>query len=152
MDRLLSLLLTELDGVMQWNGPPLILLGATRARSLLDPAILRPGRLDVHIRVDSPDGPQRERLLEEMLARTPVQWTPRSDAEDGEAEVVEAAGGAARAERGLAWLAARSDGYSLAQLSALCREAAMSALREDLDAPAVRTRHFEQAAAAVAMA
>jgi SpoVK/Ycf46/Vps4 family AAA+-type ATPase len=49
MDRLLSLMLVELDGALRPDGPPLLLLGATRDPRDLDPAILRPGRLDVHV-------------------------------------------------------------------------------------------------------
>ena len=48
--RLLSLLLVELDGVSARRGPPVILLGAAPSPDDLDPAILRPGRLDVHVR------------------------------------------------------------------------------------------------------
>ena len=57
MDRLLSLLLTELDGATPQSTddgailPPITVLGATRARESLDPSLLRPGRLDVHLHV-----------------------------------------------------------------------------------------------------
>ena len=44
-------------------------------------------------------------------------------------------------------LAARTAGFSLAQLSALCREAAMCALREDLDCAAIGSRHVDAAMA-----
>ena len=74
IDRLVSILLTELDGSTRWEGPPLVLLAATRERELLDPAILRPGRLDVHLHVGPPDAAQRARLLRIMLRRTPVAW------------------------------------------------------------------------------
>ena len=153
MDRLLSLLLLEVDGALlsaaaageegsstdtAAHHPPLILLGATSDRSLLDPSLLRPGRLDVHIPVDAPDAAQREALLAHMLARTPLEWGGVEGEDD-----------AARRD-GLAKLAEQSEGYSLAQLSALCREAAMDALREDLGAATVGARHLERAAAVVA--
>lgn len=135
MDRLLSLLLTEVDGALQWEGPPVVLLGATRQRALLDPAILRPGRLDVHLSVGAPDDSQRGHLLEHLLARTPVDWA--------------ASDGGASDGVSLAWLAQRSAGFTLAQLSALTREAAMNALRESIDVERVRFAHFEKAAAAL---
>ena len=125
LDRLLSLLLVELDGVHAASGPPLLLLAACVSPSQLDPAILRPGRLDVHVGVAVPDEAQRLALLRQMLARSPV------DAE----------------QVSLPQLAARTAGFSLAQLSALCREAAMCALREDLDCAAIGSRHVDAAMA-----
>jgi transitional endoplasmic reticulum ATPase len=149
MDRLLSLLLVELDGVRQSSGPPVVLLAAARSPELLDPAILRPGRapaaepllrlrwhfaqprrphrrrLDVHIRIEAPDAAQRAALLRRMLASTPTSL------DDGAIDA----------------LAQATAGFSLAQLSALCREAAMCALREDLDSAHVRAAHFDKARA-----
>lgn len=46
-------LLTELDGVEKLSN--VIVIGATNREELIDPAILRPGRLDIKIRVDRPD-------------------------------------------------------------------------------------------------
>ena len=46
---------------------------------------------------------------------------------------------------GLAGLAGRCDGWSGAQIGALCREAAMGALRGGIDTPLVEARHFEEA-------
>ena len=135
MDRLLSLLLLEVDASLRADGPPLLLLAATSDRGRLDPAILRPGRLDVHVQLRHPDEEQRARLLASMLASTPVQWGEAG----GEAE-----------DASLAWLAQLSSGYSVAQLSALCREAAMGALRESLSAGTVRKRHFAHAASVIA--
>ena len=62
----------ELDGVSARRGPPVILLGAAPTPDALDPAILRPGRLDVHVRIPTADGPGRRRLLARMLSRTPL--------------------------------------------------------------------------------
>ena len=105
------------------SGPPVLLLGACRSPTQLDPAILRPGRLDVHVAIAPPDTPQRLALLEQMLRHSPV--------DGGEVSLPE--------------LAARTAGFSLAQLAALCREAAMCALREDLGCAAIGRRHFEAA-------
>lgn len=58
MDRLLSLLLVELDGVSRAGGPPVVLLAAASAPSALDPALLRPGRLDVLVFVPPPNRSQ----------------------------------------------------------------------------------------------
>ena len=161
MDRLLSLLLTEIDGAQPHGDdaggaglPPVTVLGATRDRESLDPSLLRPGRLDVHLHVGYPDAAQRERLLEQMLARTPVAWAGGAPAEAGGAPgfipgpdwTTDAAIGAGDVEpsNGVAMreLVDRTEGLALAQLSALCREAAMRALRERIDAPVVVRAHF----------
>ena len=120
MDRLLSLLLVELDGVQESSGPPVLLLGVCTSPSQLDPAILRPGRLDVHVPVRPPASAERREILRAMLAATPVDWDQVS----------------------LEELAAATEGFSLAQLSSLCREAAMCALREELACSVVQSRHF----------
>ena len=74
MDRLLSLLLIELDGVQTNTGPPVLLLGVCLSPSLLDPAILRPGRLDVHVPVLLPTIVERVHILERILSSSPVAW------------------------------------------------------------------------------
>ncbi|KAL1527942.1 hypothetical protein AB1Y20_009313 [Prymnesium parvum] len=127
MDRLLSLLLVELDGVQTAVGPPVVLLAACHSPGQLDPAILRPGRLDVHIAIAAPDSVQRLKLLERMLSGSPV--------DDSQVD--------------LQALAARTEGFSLAQLSALCREAGMCALREDLYGASIGSRHIDAAMATV---
>ena len=64
----------------------------------------------------------------------------------------DAASLAAEGDVSLEWLVELSDGFTLAQLSALGREAAMAALRESLEAPRVLARHFEAAAKRAAFA
>ena len=144
MDRLLSLLLTEIDGALRFKGPPVVLLGATRDRHDLDPAILRPGRLDVHVAIGPPDAAHRAQLLRRMLSQTPVAWaSDSSSSADGTGSAADTEG-----DVSLPALVQLSAGFSLAQLSALCREAAMEALREQgLKAPHVRVRapHFHSA-------
>lgn len=131
MDRLLSLLLTELDGALTdvEGAPPVVLLGATRCREDLDPSILRPGRLDVHIAVGLPSNEERGVLLQDMLSHTPVRWKAAPAAEAAHA------GEASDAPAGdvtLPWLVQLCEGCSVAELSAFCREAAMEALRQQL--------------------
>ena len=133
--RLLSLLLLEMDAVVRSDGPPLLLLGATREREDLDPAILRHGRLDVHVHVAKPSAVQRRGLLAHMLKRTPVDWDEASGGKSGSGGNVS-----------MDVLDQLTDGFNLAQLSAICREAAMTALREDIEATKVRAHHFDAAA------
>ena len=89
---------------------------------MIDAALLRPGRFDELLHVPPPDAEGREVVLAIHAKGMPI-----GDDVD------------------LASIAARCDGWSGAQLSAICREAGMLALRESLAATEVRMRHFEAA-------
>lgn len=60
-DRVVGQLLTELDGLQ--DCPNVLLIGATNRPEVLDPALLRAGRLDLQIKVDLPDQPSRLSIL-----------------------------------------------------------------------------------------
>jgi transitional endoplasmic reticulum ATPase len=134
-ERVVSQLLTELDGLA--DNPTLVVLAATNRPDALDPALLRPGRLEEHVTVPVPD----ERARREILA-VHVESKPLGDDVD------------------LDDLAAATDGYSGAELASLARDASMRAIRSvaaDVDpetaterAGSVRVRatHFEAALAA----
>lgn len=80
MDRLLSMLLTEMDGIHAKSHTaherPVIVLAATDRRASLDPAILRPGRFDEHIFVGPPES-QEEQIA---VAQIALQNTPFTSA------------------------------------------------------------------------
>jgi hypothetical protein len=63
--RFLAGMLEFLDGVSSADG--YVLLATTNAINALDPALLRPGRLDVHIEVPKPSDDHRRRLLEHNI-------------------------------------------------------------------------------------
>ena len=62
--RVLAMLLAELDGLKTNKSIPLVVIGATNLPSLIDPAILRPGRLDKLIFVPLPDKEARLKILQ----------------------------------------------------------------------------------------
>nr|XP_022312081.1 uncharacterized protein LOC111117309 [Crassostrea virginica] len=66
-NQTLNQLLTELDGFKSMNG--IILIAATNRKEVLDPAILRPGRLDMHITVQRPDLKGREEIFKQYLRK-----------------------------------------------------------------------------------
>jgi transitional endoplasmic reticulum ATPase len=134
-ERVVSQLLTELDGLTE--NPNLVVLAATNRRDALDPALLRPGRLEEHIEVPNPETDARREILAVHTDGKPL----------GE-------------EVSLSELAAETEGFSGAELDALVRDASMRAIREfarehgpaeateRADEVVVDVEHFEAALAA----
>lgn len=108
-DRVVAALLTELDGVDPLRD--VVVLGATNRPDLVDPALLRPGRLERLVFVEPPDAAACRDIL-----RTAGKSVPLS------------------ADVDLDEVAAGLDGYSAADCVALLREAALTAMRRSLDA------------------
>ncbi len=104
-ERVVSQLLTELDRAA--DHPKLVVLGATNRKGDIDPALLRPGRLEQHIEVPEPDETARREILD-----------------------VQTRGAQLGEEIHLDELAADTEAYSGAELEALVREASMRAIRE----------------------
>ncbi|MEV6215002.1 AAA family ATPase [Nocardia sp. NPDC051833] len=123
-DRVVAALLTELDGVEPLRD--VVVLGATNRPELIDPALLRPGRLDRLVFVPPPDAAARLDIL-----RTAGRSVPLA------------------ADVDLAALAEDLDGYSAADCAALLREAALSALRRDMAAADVTAEDVATARASV---
>ena len=123
-DRVVAALLTELDGVEPLRD--VIVLGATNRPELVDPALLRPGRLERLVYVPPPDGEARAEILRASSRNTPLASDVDLDA-----------------------LAEELDGYSAADCAALIREAALTAMRESLSAAEVTGAHLASAREAV---
>ncbi|WP_232661694.1 AAA family ATPase [Pseudonocardia sp. TRM90224] len=123
-DRVVAALLTELDGAEPLRN--VIVVGATNRPELIDPALLRPGRLERLVYVPPPDAEARTEIL-----RAAGRNTPLADDVD------------------LAALGAELEGYSAADCAAVLREAALTAMRESLDAAEVCAAHIAAARAKV---
>ncbi len=108
-DRVVAALLTELDGVEPLRD--VVVLGATNRPDLIDPALLRPGRLERLVFVPPPDAEARKAILRASGKSVPL-------AEDVDLDI----------------LAVDLEGYSAADCSALLREAALAAMRRSMDA------------------
>jgi transitional endoplasmic reticulum ATPase len=119
-ERVISQLLTELDGLEKLEN--VVVIGATNRPDLVDPALLRPGRFDRLIHVPAPDKRARLEILKIHTRNMPL-------AKDVD----------------LKQLAEKTEGYSGADLEALCREAAMGVLRKDIKGKEVKAEHFRQA-------
>ncbi|WP_035696626.1 AAA family ATPase [Glycomyces tenuis] len=119
-DRVVAALLTELDGAEALRD--VVVVGATNRPDMIDPALLRPGRLERLVYVPPPDASGRADIL-----RANAKNVPFADDVDLD-EVADEL-----------WL------YSAADCAALVREAALTAMRESLEATVVTASHVEQA-------
>ncbi|MEM4928707.1 MAG: CDC48 family AAA ATPase [Acidilobaceae archaeon] len=118
VERIVSQLLTEIDSIADIEG--VVVMAATNRPDILDPALLRPGRFEKIVFVPPPDGRGRLEILS-IHTRT-VSLAPDVD---------------------LAEIAKVTEGYSGADLAALVREASLLALKENMERPIVRKKHFE---------
>ncbi|KAF1385064.1 hypothetical protein PFLUV_G00126700 [Perca fluviatilis] len=119
-DRVLAQLLTEMDGIEQLRD--VTVLAATNRPDMIDKALMRPGRLDRIVYVPLPDAPTRQEIFSLQFRNMPVaQNVCLND------------------------LVTQTNKYSGAEITAVCREAALLALQEDIKAQHVEARHFESA-------
>lgn len=119
-ERVVNTILSEMDGLEELNS--VVLIGATNRPTLLDPALLRPGRFDELIYVTVPDKGGRRRILGIHTAKMPLGKDVDLD------EIAE-----------------RTERYTGADLEDLVRRAGLFALREDGDVKEVNMTHFSQA-------
>jgi transitional endoplasmic reticulum ATPase len=134
-DRVVSQLLTELDGVEALGD--VWVIAATNRLDMIDDALLRPGRLDYHLEVARPDRVARAAVLGVHLRKKPV------------AEGID-----------LAALAELTEGLSAAEVRFVCDRAALGAIRRvfpatsgeavDIDRLRIEQRDFDDALAAQA--
>ena len=118
--RVVNQLLTEMDGLEELDDVAII--AATNRPDILDPGLVRPGRFDRHIKVDTPDEESRLAIFKVHTKDMPL-------AEDVK----------------LSRLAKNTEGYVGADIEAVCREAAMLTLREDINSETVSMKFFEKA-------
>ncbi|MBI4333894.1 MAG: CDC48 family AAA ATPase [Chloroflexi bacterium] len=137
-DRVMSQLLTELDGIEELKG--VVVLAATNRPDLLDPALLRTGRFELQIKLPAPDGPARREIFGIHCSGKPLH--PDVDL-DG--------------------LAGASEGLVGSDIEAICRRAALNAMRQLLETHSglegtplprlqIMPRHFQEALQYIARA
>jgi transitional endoplasmic reticulum ATPase len=119
-EKVLSQFLTELDGLE--IAKDIITIAASNRPDILDPALIRPGRIDRLLYVPPPGPKERLEILKIFTKDMPLS----SNLELKELEDL-------------------MDGFSGADIETWCREAAMIALRENIRARVVSNEHFEQA-------
>ena len=106
-DRVINQILTEMDGIGAKKN--VFVIGATNRPDILDPAIMRPGRLDQLMYIPMPDYESRLSILQACLRKTPVH--PDVD---------------------LAFIASNTDKFTGADLNEICQHAVKYAIAEDI--------------------
>jgi len=123
-DRVLAQILTEMDGMGAKKN--VFIIGATNRPDIIDPAILRPGRLDQLIYIPLPDEASRSSILKSNLRKTPV------------AKSVD-----------MSYMAKVTKGFSGADLTEICQRAVKLAIRENIEQDIKRERARQAAGGAM---
>jgi transitional endoplasmic reticulum ATPase len=119
-ERVVNQMLTEIDGLEELHN--VVVVGATNRPDILDTALLRPGRFDRIILVGTPGEKTREKIFEIHTKGIPL-----------------------KKDVNIKELAAKTEGYAGADIESLCREAAINALRSDMESKEVGSKDFEEA-------
>lgn len=119
-ERVISQLLTEMDGIMTLED--VVIIAATNRPDIVDPAVLRPGRFDRLIYVPEPNEKARLEIFKIYTKDMPLA----KDIDQAE-------------------LASNTKSYSGADIDAVCREAALNALRQDINSKEISLDDFHKA-------
>ncbi|KAF5191425.1 Atp-dependent zinc metalloprotease ftsh [Thalictrum thalictroides] len=117
-DRVISQLLVELDGLDRRD--EVTVIAATNRPDKIDPALIRPGRFDRLLYVGPPSESDREEIFHIHVRRM-----------------------SCNSDVNIKKLAHLTTGYTGADISLICREAALAAIEESLEASEVSMAHFE---------
>ena len=120
-ENVLNQMLSEMDGIEDLTN--VIVIGATNRPDILDPALMRPGRFDRIVYVPVPEEEGRLQILKIHTKNMQIE----------------------NKENLIKDLAEETEGYTGADLESLTREAAMLALRENIEAKKVLKKHFDEA-------
>jgi len=118
-ERVVSQMLSEMSGLEELHD--VVVLAATNRPDMVDPALLRPGRFDKQILIPEPDEKSRLKILQIYTNKMPAEGVD------------------------LKKMARETEGYSGADIEAVCREAGLNALRENMKAKKVTMKHFRDA-------
>lgn len=119
-ENVLNQLLSEMDGIEDLNN--VIVIGATNRPDMLDPALMRPGRFDRIVYVPVPTKEGRLQILKIHTGKMPLDKSVNIEK-----------------------IAEDTEGYTGADIESLAREAAMLALREDINSEKISKEHFDKA-------
>jgi len=129
-DRILATLLNEMDGIEELVN--VTILAATNRPDVIDPALMRPGRIDRILYVAPPD-------LEARLEIFRIEFKKMSIAKD--VNIEELAAQVSLTSPLANWY--QTEGCSGAEISALCRDAGLQAVHEDVHTKEIKKTHFD---------
>ncbi len=121
-ERMVNQLLTEIDGIEELE--KVTIIAATNRPDLIDPALVRPGRIELKIEIPLPDVTARKQIFEVHTKDMPLAKNVSLD------EFVQ-----------------KTDGWTGADIESVCRKAGMRAIKEASSAEKLRVekKHFEEA-------
>ncbi|MFW9973939.1 MAG: CDC48 family AAA ATPase [Candidatus Thorarchaeota archaeon] len=120
--RVISQLLTEMDGLESMKD--IVVIAATNRPELIDKALLRTGRFDRFVYVDAPDAGSRKAIFEIYIKNMPLE---------------------PEFKKHFTKLVEMTENYVGGDIEAICREAGMRALRENMETEVVSWKNFEDA-------
>jgi len=112
-DRVVNQLLTEMDGMSSKKS--VFIIGATNRPDIIDPALMRPGRLDQLLYIPLPDYESRTSVFKAVLRKSPV-------AKDVD----------------IPYLSRKTEGFSGADITEICQRATQMAIRQSIELDAQR--------------
>ena len=119
IESVVNQLLTEMDGLEEMRD--VVVIAASNRPDIIDPSLLRPGRFDRIILVPVPDEKTRLEIFNVHTKGMPIKGVSTEN------------------------LAKKTEGYAGADIEAICREAAIMALRKDIKAKEVPAKFFDEA-------
>ena len=105
-EKVVNQLLTELDGVEELEN--VIIIAATNRKDLIDPALLRPGRIEAHVELTNPDDETIEKIFEVHTREMPLEKSVS-----------------------LKELAKKTKGWNGAEVESTCRRAGLNAIKRN---------------------
>jgi transitional endoplasmic reticulum ATPase len=118
-ESVVSQLLTEISGLEELKN--VVVIAATNRPDMIDAALLRPGRIDRFVLIPPPDEKSRMEIFKVHTKNMPLKQVDLKD------------------------FVKKTEGFSGADIEALCREAAMASLRENMKSKEVKLKHFDEA-------
>ena len=165
-ERVVNQMLTEIDGLEEMHD--VVIIAATNRPDIVDTALLRPGRFDRMILTPVPDEKTRLEIFKAHTKGMPlkidgtktdkIEKTKKKNnvaskmagdepvnEDEMEEEPKEEIKTDGKREEFLLQLTKKTEGYVGSDIESVCREAAIFALRENMDAKEITSKHFEKA-------
>ncbi|MEK6894013.1 MAG: CDC48 family AAA ATPase, partial [Nanoarchaeota archaeon] len=149
-ERVLNQMLSEMDGIEDLKS--VVVIGATNRPDMLDAALMRPGRFDRILLVDIPNEKSREKILQIHTKPMPIAPTEKEMKEIDNYLVKDSKlniSTMSDKEKLIQYLVKKTEGFVGADIENFVREAAIIALRKNINSKVVTLVEFDEALAKV---